>query len=186
MRSLPGFLAAIVMLLSLPVTVLYQTFFGDEAAAVFHLALAVGFVTVSFSVFDFKLPRWVAWIACVSTSALAAIFLLQGVADLIEDDSLTYLANRVLGQQLEAWLGNLFIFWCIAVLLLDSRGKTRILGFGAMSIVVSMRVYDYVLRYLGSSLDEQLPILTVLYLLIFVWLLFESRKEASPNAKSEP
>lgn len=183
MRSPRGFLAAIVLLLALPITVLYQIF-GNEAAAVFHLVLAVGFVLVSFSVFDFKLPRWMTWIACVSTSALAAIFLLQGVADLIENDSLTYLANRVLGQQLEAWLGNLFIFWCIAVLLLDSRGKTRILGVGAMSIVVGVRVYDYSLRYLGTSLDDQLPILTVLYLLIFVWLLFESRKKISPEVRT--
>src|ERR687897_1509285 len=98
MRSPRGFLAAIIFLLALPIAVLYQMLFGNGAAAVLHLAFALGSVLLSFSVFDFKLPRWINWIGCVSAGALAVIFLSQGVADLLQNDSLTYLAYDVLGQ----------------------------------------------------------------------------------------
>jgi hypothetical protein len=177
MRSPRGFLAAVVFLLALPLAVLYQMLFGNGAAAVLHLAFALGSVLLSFSVFDFKLPRWINWIGRVSAAALAAIFLLQGVADLIENDSLTYVANQVLGQWLERLLADLVILWFVAMLLTESQGKTRILGFVAMSIAVCVEVYSYILIYLGTSLDAEAASLKVLMLLPFVWLLFESKKK---------
>jgi hypothetical protein len=57
------------------------------------------------------------------------------------------------------------------VLLTTSRGKTRVLGFVAMAIVVGVEVYNYALLFLAEA-----PALTALYLLPFVWLLLESRK----------
>jgi len=105
------------------------------------------------------------------------VFLLQGVSELIQNDSLTYLAFQVFGQWLEASLIDLFTFWCIAMLLIDSQGKTRILGFVAMSIVVGVKGYSYGLTYLGSSLNAEAPGLKLLYLLPFAWLLFETRKK---------
>ena len=68
-------------------------------------------------------------------------------------------------QWLEGSLIDLFTFWCIATLLVDSQGKTRILGFVAMSIAAGVKVYGYVLTYLGSSLNAQAPGLKLLYLL---------------------
>ncbi len=68
-------------------------------------------------------------------------------------------------------LTTLFIFWLVAVLLTASRGKTRILGFVAMAVVVCVEAYNYVLLYLGEA-----HALKILYLLPFVWLLLESRK----------
>jgi hypothetical protein len=177
MRSPRGFLAAIVFLLALPIAVLYQMLFGNGAAAVLHLAFALGSVLLSISVLDFKLPRWINWIGCVSAGALATIFLLQGVADLIENDSLTYVANQVLGQWLERLLADLVILWFVAMLLTESQEKTRILGFIAMSIAVCVEVYSYILIYLGTSLDAEAASLKVLMLLPFVWLLFESKKK---------
>jgi hypothetical protein len=103
---------------------------------------------------------------------------LQGVALLIQNDSLTNLANQVLGQWLERWLVDLVILWFVALLLIDSQGKTRILGFVAMAIAVCVEVYSYILIYLGTSLDAEAPTLKVLLLLPFVWLLFESKKES--------
>ena len=76
------------------------------------------------------------------------------MADLIQSDSLHYLAYNVLGQRLEAWLVNLFVFWCVSTLLIASRGKTRILGFVAMSIVVGLTIYQYSLAFLGIPIDE--------------------------------
>jgi dipeptide/tripeptide permease len=94
MRSPRGFLATLVLLSAPPITALYQMLFDNGAGTVIHLALAAGFVLISFSVFDFKIARWITWIGCVSTSALAAIFLLQGLSELIQNDSLAYLESK--------------------------------------------------------------------------------------------
>jgi hypothetical protein len=177
MRSPRGFLAAVVYLLAIPIAVLCQVLFGSGSGVAVHLALALGSVLLSSAVFDFRIPRWVTWIGCVAAGALAAIFLLQGVADLIQNDSLSYLAYQVLGQWPEGWLPDLVILWFVAMLLIDSQGKTRILGFGAMSIVVCLEVYSHFLSYLGTSLGAQAPTLKLLLLLPFVWLLFESAKK---------
>jgi hypothetical protein len=66
---------------------------------------------------------------------------------------------------------TVFAFWLVAVLLSASRGKTRILGFVVMAVVVGVEAYNYVLLYLGEA-----HALAVVYLLPFVWLLLESRK----------
>jgi hypothetical protein len=177
MKSPRGFLAAIVFLIAMPVAALCQLFFGIGVEIVLHLVLASGFTLISFAVFDFKIPGWITWTGCAGTSALAAIFLLQGASFLIQNDSLTYLAFQVLGQRLEKWLGDLLLFWFAALLLIDSRGKTKILGFVVMSTVVCVEIYSYYLSYLGTSLDAEAPILKILYLLPFVWFLFESKKK---------
>lgn len=177
MQSPRGFLGAIVLLLALPIAVLTQVLFGSGSEIMVHLALAVGSVLVSFSAFNFETPRWIAWIGCVSTSALAAIFLVQGASELIKNDSLTRFVYEVLGDWPERLLLSLVVFWLVAMLLSASRGKTRILGFVAMAIVVCVEVYDYFgLLYLGTNVLSEMPVLRLLYLLPFVWLLFESRK----------
>lgn len=133
-----------------------------------HVALALGSVLMSFAVFDFRTAKWIAWVGCVSSGALAGIFLLQGVSELIQNASLTYLVYRVLGQRIEAWLVDLFLLWCIAVLLIDSQGKTRMLGFIAVSIAVGVAF--------ATSRGVEAPSLKVLSLLPFAWLLLESKK----------
>jgi len=105
---------------------------------------------------------------------LAALFFLLAIP-------IAVLGQRFfgIGQRLEKWLGDLLIFWFVAMLLIDSQGKTRILGFVAMSIVVCVELYSYSLSYLGASLNAAAPGLKVLYLLPFVWFLFESKKKIS-------
>ena len=56
------------------------------------------------------------------------------------------------------------------------RGNTRILGFVAMPVVVFVDAYNYVLFYLGEA-----PAFKALYLLPFVWLLFESSDREAEN-----
>ena len=181
MRSPRGLLAAIVFLLALPVAVLSEILFGSGDGTAIHLALGAGSLLLAFAVFDFKLPRWMNWIGCVSAGTLAVIFLLQAVALLIPNDSLTYLAYEVLGERLEGLLPDLVILWFVAMLLMDSQGKTRILGFVAMSIAVGSEVYKYTLVYLGTSIEAQPEVLRALMLLPFVWLLFESAKKIHPK-----
>jgi len=74
---------------------------------------------------------------------MAAIFLLQGLSELTQNESLTHLAFQVLGQRLERVLPDLLIVWFVAMLLTDSQGWTRILGFVVMSIAVGVEVYSY-------------------------------------------
>lgn len=176
MRSPRGFFAALFFLFAIPLAVLSQMFLGIGVETTVHLAFAAGFALMSFAVFDFKTTRWITWIGGVSTSVLAIIFFLQGVSGPIQNASLTHLAFQVLGQRLEKWLGDLLIFWLVAMLLIDSQGKTRIVGFVAMSIVVCLEIYSYSLSYRGASLEAAAPGLKVLYLLPFVWLLFASKK----------
>jgi hypothetical protein len=163
--------------LAVPVALLCQILFGSGAGTTLHLALGAGSVLLSFAVFDFKLPRWINWIGCVSAGALGAIFLLQAVALLIPNDSLNYLAFDVLGQRLEGSLPDLIILWFVAMLLFVSQGKTRILGIVALSLAVGFEVYKYTLAYLGTPVEAQPQMLRLLMLLLFVWLLFESTKK---------
>lgn len=82
MKSLPGVLAASTLLLGLPVALLSHMLFGAGVETMIHLLFGGGFALNSFSVFDFKLPRWISWIGCVAAGTLAIIFLLQGLSEL--------------------------------------------------------------------------------------------------------
>jgi hypothetical protein len=182
MRSLRGFLAAIVFLSLLPIAVLYQMLFDHGIEIVTHLVLALGSGLISVAVFDFKVTSWITWLACISMSALAAIFLLQGLSLLVQNDALTYFAYQVLGQRLEGWLVDGLIVWFVALLFMDSQGKTRIFGVVAVSIVVCFEIYKYSLAYFGAAPTESLKLL---FLLPMVWLLFESKKKISLEGKDD-
>jgi hypothetical protein len=177
-RSPLGLLAALAFLLALPIAVGCQILFGSGSGTAVHFALAAGSALLAFSVFDFELPRWMNWIGCVAALGLSTIFLLQAVAELIPMESLNYVAYQVLGQWPEGWLPDVLILWFIAMLALDSRGKTRLLGLVAISLAVCFELYSHILRYLGTSPTESLKLLM---LLPFVWLLFESTKKPHPK-----
>jgi hypothetical protein len=157
--------------LALPVAILIQALLGSGTSLTMHVALTVGCVLLSLSAFDFEAPVWVAWIGRVAAGAFAVIFLLQAASELIRNDSFSYFALQLLGNWPERVLVTLLVFWLVAVLLSVSRGNTKILGFVAVAVVVGVDAYNYVLLYLGEA-----DALAALYLLPFVWLLFESRK----------
>ena len=171
MRSPRGFLASVVLVLALPVAILIQALLASGASITMHVALTVGCVLLSLFAFDFETPAWVAWVGRVASGVFAAIFLLQAASELIRNDSISYFALQVLGNWPERVLVTLLVFWLVAVLLSGSRGKTRILGSVAMAVVVGVDAYNYVLLYLNVA-----DALAALYLLPFVWLLFESRE----------
>ena len=171
MRSPRGFLGSIVLLSALPIAVLVQVLFGSGSSLAMHLALTVGCTLLAFSAFDFETPRWVAWTGCAAAGAFAAIFLLQAASELIGNEAFGYFALQVLGDYPERVLKSVIIIWLVAVLLIASRGKTRILGFVAMAVVVGVEAYNYVLLFLGEE-----PALTILYLMPFAWLLLETKK----------
>ena len=177
-RSPLGLLAALSFLVGVPLSFGWQILFGSGAGTMIHFFLAAGTLLLAFAVFDFQLPRWMNWIGCAAGLALGSIFFLQAVALLVPNESLNYFAYEALGQYPEGWLPDVVVLWLVAMLVLDSRGKSRILGIAALSIAVCYEVYNHILRFGGSSPAE---ILRLLMLLPFVWLLFESIKKPHPK-----
>lgn len=183
MRSPRGFLGSIVFLSLLPVAVVYQMFFDVGIEVVTHGILGAGSILLSFSVFDFKTPRWLLWMGAASTAALGVIFLLQGVSLLIQNEWLDRMVFTVLGQGVEKLLGDLYFVWCIGMLFTDSEGKTRIFGFVVLSFVVGLELYLYTVTMRGGIPEESLKLL---YFLLFIWLLFESKKTLRHSKSLQP
>jgi hypothetical protein len=181
MRSKLGFFGAISFLIAVPIALLAQNIFGNNAAeTVIHFVCGTGFVLSAMAVFDFKLPSWMTWIGFVSTGAVGIIFLIQGVSNLMpNNDWLFNLAFRVLGQGLEGWLIDLFTLWLIAVLFVHSQGWTKIFGIVVMSIVVVVEIYRIILISSGGNFPGALKLLSLLAL---VWFLLESKKRNSFDA----
>jgi hypothetical protein len=177
-RSPLGLLAALTFLLGIPISFGWQILFGSGAGTMIHFVLAGGTLLLAFCVFDFELPRWINWIGCAAALALGTIFLLLALALLIPSESLNYFAYEVLGQWPEGWLPDVVILWFVAILVLDSQGKSRIFGIVAVSIAVCFELYSHILRYLGTSDTGSLKLLM---LLPFVWLLLESMKKPHPK-----
>ena len=170
-RSPRGLLGSVVLVLALPAAILIQVLLGSGASLTMHLALAAGCALLSLSAFDFGTPGWVALTGRVAAGAFSAIFLLQAASELLRNDSFSHFALTVLGGWPERVLVTVLVFWLVAVALVSSRGSTRILGFVVMAVVLGVNAYNYVLLYRGEA-----DALAAVYLLPFVWLLFESRK----------
>jgi hypothetical protein len=184
-RSPRGMLGAVLILLAVPAAVLTRVLVGSGDSVAVHLVLAAGSLFLALAVFDYGLPKWITWIGCAGIGGLAVIFLLQTVADMTQNDALNYLAYQVLGSWPERLLPDLFIFWLVALLLLDSRGWTRIFGFAAMAVVVGAEVYGYAMVVQGD-VDGQAGIVRALYLLPFLWLLLESAKRQTERVPGSP
>ena len=174
MRSTRGLFASVAFLLAFPLTALYQMLLGTGVEAVIHGVLALGSALMSFAIFDFKTPRWATWMGSVSTGVLAIVFVLQGASEATHNEALTYLAYQVFGQRLEGLLVDLFMAWCVVVLVIDSQATTRVLGIVAMATVACVKAYSIGLAYHGTSLDAEAPMLKILWLMPFVWILCES------------
>lgn len=178
MRSPLGFAAAIAFLSALPIAAICEAIApGGGGQIAIHLVFALGAALVAPATFDFRTPRWIARAGSTSAMFLAITFLLQGLGTWMKDEGLAYLAYQVLGQGLESFAGNLFYGWCIAVLVSDSRGASRIVGVVSLGLAVVIRGYAFYLSSLGRSLGEEAPPLQVVALLPFVWLLLEARKQ---------
>jgi hypothetical protein len=174
----------VAFLLAFPVTAFWQWALGTGVEVVIHGALALGSALMAWAVFDFEAPRWATSIGSASIGVLAAVFALQGLSEVARDETLTCLVYQVLGQRFEGWLVDLFMVWCAVVLVVDRHAKWRTLGVVAMAAVASVKAYSLVLAWQGSSLDAQVPMLKILWLAPFVWILFESA--AGRTHPSEP
>ncbi len=175
MRSRRGFWGVIVLLALLPLAALYQQLFASGFDTFIHWVLATGSLLIALAVLDFgKLPKWLNWVACLLLGTEASIFFLQGLSHLLQNETFTYIAYQVLGQAFEVWLPRLFIvFWCGALLLLDSQGKTRVFGWIALPIFIGAELVRITVAYQGATPNE---LWKLVILLPLFWLLLESRK----------
>ena len=170
MRSIHAFIGAATIVLSYPAALTVQQLFGGGAVTVIHFVTGAGFIIFATSVFDFSLPRWVNVVGAAAGGAFGLIFLLQGVSDITQLEDLRYVAFDVLGHHLERLLPDVVYLWFVALLLLSSEGRSRVLGWVVMLIVVGLEIATVASLLLGVAM----PNVKVIVLLPFVWLLFES------------
>ena len=171
MRSPRGFAGALILLLGVALAGIFSIASGVGTENVIHLALGISFLLLAVAGFEFKLPEWINLAACAATGTLAIVFLLQGAGDIAQSSSLQHLAYNVLGQRVEKILGYGFLLWCVALLLLDSTGKTKVLGAVALLAVLCAEIYLFGVTY---KTGEAPGFTKLLYLPLFVWLMFES------------
>ena len=179
MLSPKGFAAAVVLLATVPVAITVEIVFGGGAEPIIHFGIGAGALLLALSMFDFPVPRWITWIGAAAAALFGATFVLQGIADSIDNESLYHFAFQVLGQQFERVLPDIILAWFVALLIVGSGGRSRILGWILIPIVVVAEAIVYV----GPLVGIEPPFVKVSLLLPFVWLLVESAKvsHAQPN-----
>jgi hypothetical protein len=183
MRSRRGLIAAALVVGSYLAAVAVGLLGGAGTSTIVHFVMGTGLVLFAASVVDFGLPRWVNIPGAAAAAALGAIFLMQGIAEVTGSEGVRYVAFDVLGHQLERFLPDVIYLWFVALLLLASRGKTRILGWVVMLIVVGYELASLVTFLLGIPM---LNLNVIVLLLPFVWLLFESAKRRPAPAAVVP
>ena len=181
MRSPRAFIAAATIVASYPGALAVQALVGGGAETVIHLVAGAGFGLFALSVVDFELPRWVNAIGAVAAGLFGAIFLLQGISDLTDIEGVRVVAFDVLGHHVERLLPDVVYLWFVALLLWASTGRSRILGWVVMTIVVLTELATLA----ALIFDFTLPNLKVVILLPFVWLLFESAKRPTDQRSTQ-
>lgn len=177
MRSPSAVAGALVLLLGVPVAFFAASFFEDAAEIIIHFALGGAFALFAHSALEFGTPRWAAALFFTAIGVLAAVFLAQGVADLLHSAQLRRLGYDVLGQRLEKILGYAFLLWCVVLLALGTAGKSKLFGAIVLTAIMCVELYSFVMSLSGGHAPEALKLL---YLPLFLWLLLEGAKPRHP------
>jgi hypothetical protein len=165
------------MLLAVPAAIAAVVLGEQAPGVVIHIALGAGCIALALAMFDFGLPRWLNWVGAASAGALGAIFLLQAVSLTIPNAAFERIAFGILGQEPERFLPIGILAWFTGLLLSGTQGRTRLIGWAIVPLVVGLTVATFA----GLVLHIEVPNIRVLFLLPFVWLLLESAK-ARPGA----
>jgi hypothetical protein len=147
------------------------------AEGVIHFGVGAGFVLLAIALADFGVARWLTWIGSISAGAFGAIFLLQGVADLVRSARLHDIAFGLLGHDLERTLPVVLLAWFAALLLTGTRGRSSWLGWLILPLAIGLEVAAGI----GMLIGIEVPFLKLHLFLPLVWLLVESIK--SPAAQ---
>ena len=172
MRSPKALVGAFIVLAGLPAAIAASNL-GIDAQAVLHVALGAGFLLFAWAAFDFRTPHWISLACCAAIGVLAAIFLLQAASH--PAPALQHIAYDILGQRFEKILGFMFLLWCMAVLVMDSRGWRRAFGAVALAVVLCVEGYGAFLSFTGAGPAPDA--LKLAYLPLFVWLALEGQRQ---------
>jgi hypothetical protein len=154
-------------------------FFPVGAEAVIHVALAVGTFLIGLSVFDFEAPSWLKSVSCVAASALAIIFLGQGLAEFTQNETLKNIAfSREIGAWGEMITVTVVMVWFIAVALTHGRGPTMILGVLSSAFIVGLGAWSILFAPPSGTPQE----MRLVFLLPIAWFLFVSARRTSRSS----
>jgi hypothetical protein len=160
----------------LPLTIGIELLVPGYAEVVIHLLLAAGTVLVALSVFDFAAPAWLTRIACGAACALAAIFLLQAMGALPNNEALRSVAySTELGGWGEAVAVSIVMVWLIAVARAHDHGLTLVVGALSALTVIGLSAWGMLAAPVGGTPAE----LRLVFLLPVAWLLFVSTQRRS-------
>ena len=181
-QSPPALLGSLSVLAALPLAILTNTMFGDGELIVVHAALGVGMVFLAASVGDFRGPVALRWIGATALLVLGAIFLAQGVAEIIQSPqvfAIVYGDPTI--QAVEKLSSYPIILWCLGLVITHSRGKTRSLGMLSLGAIALVEIYAFWIASTGGVLDITFRLT---YLLAFAWLAVEAVKPRDPRNQS--
>lgn len=182
MESKNGFRAAIVFLASVPAALLVDVGFGGGAEAVLHFAFAAGCGLVALAVFDFGMPRGLQIAGAIAVGSLAVIFFLQGLGNVTENPLVNRVAFDILGQRPERLLTDALLLTLASILFYAGRGAACILGIITVGGAIAVEIYNYWLNYHGTTINDEFPLVKVVLLTPFLWLLLESRQPGHSNS----
>ena len=182
MTSTRGVASAVFMALAIPVTIVASQALGETGAVIaIHIMLGASMVALALATFDFRLPRWITFIGAGSAAAFGAIFLLQALS-LSLNGALDFIAFKILGHTPELLLPVGILFWFAALLLRDSSGRTRYVGWAIVPAVIGLQAA----LLIGIVTGIEVSNLKVVFMLPFVWLLLESAKSAAHSSVGRP
>lgn len=180
MRSIWAVVAALTVLLALPLAVASQVLGENAPDIVVHIVLGAGMLLFVRALFDFGLPPWINVIGALSAGAFGVVFLLQAASRLVpENAALEDIAFGFLGVWPERLLVLGIDAWFLGLLLLGTQGRTRLIGWALIPILTAYHLLDVA----GAILAINVPRFGVITLLLpFVWLLIEGAKRGAPGA----
>lgn len=194
MKSKLAFWSGVIFVAALPLAIVLQITVGANAEAVVHFAFAAGCGLLVGTAWDHAgfrrdiestasanadatcIRRPLIGSVGIAVSALLGVtFLLQGISNCIENDQLHLIAFGILGQWPERVLVDAVVLWLAAIWFYGSRGKLRIFGLITFAACAAVELYNIYLNFHGTAIHIELPILKIVFLTPFVWLLLESR-----------
>jgi hypothetical protein len=171
MRSTLAAAASAIILSSIVFGIVAGILVGQVLAeAMIHFGVGLGFVLLAPALFDFRIVPWLTRVAAAASFAFGSVFLLQGVADLVGNADLHYVAFQVLGQGLERILPNVLLIWFAALLLTGSAGRSRWLGWAIVPLAIGLEVGAAI----GFVVGIEIPFLKLHLFAPLVWLIVES------------
>jgi hypothetical protein len=173
-RSMRGVFGASMLLLSLPVTIVFEMLVPGSDAVVIHVCLATDAFLVSASAFDFRGSRPVTALGVGSAAALGVAFGMQALSELITNDLLYQVAYTILGPAESVFLAGL-LAWFVGLSLAESEGVHRIVGFAAIGVAVAAFIVQMVLTLTSGSAAAP-EALRLGQLLPIAWLLWTSAR----------